>query len=73
MIHIVSTIKWMLSHQGIAVAKVINGNKNTIEIIEYSEDKKEYSRLKDYAKSNDYIIVVGKDKREENRLGYFRN
>lgn len=69
----VNTIEWMLAHKGIAVARIINNNKNIIEIIEYSEDKKEYPRLKNYAKSNNYIIVIGKENKEESRLGYFRD
>lgn len=67
---IVNTIDWMLSHRGVAVAKVINNDRNTIEIIKQSENIQDYSKFRDFAKSNNYIVVVGKGIEEENRLGY---
>ena len=67
---IVNTIDWMLSHRGVAVAKVINNDRNTIEIIKQSENIQDYSEFRNFAKSNNYIVVVGKGIEEENRLGY---
>ena len=69
----VNTIDWMLSHRGVAVAKVINNDRNTIEIIKQSENIQDYSEFRDFAKTNNYIVVIGKGTEEENRLGYFRN
>ena len=71
--NIVKTIDWMLAHTGLAVAKVINNNKNTVEIIKYSENWEEYPTLKSFAKANDYVLLVGKNTEEENKLGYLRN
>ncbi len=67
----VHTIDWMLDHKGIAVAKPVNGDKNIIEIIKYSENEEEYPALKEYAKSSGYILVVGKNTDKDNRLGLF--
>ena len=69
----VSTIDWMLNHKGLAVAKMSNNDRNTVSIVKYSENKEEYDNLRDYAISNGYIVIYGKNSGEENRLGYYRN
>ncbi len=66
---IVNTIEWMLSHQGVAVARIINNDKNTIEIIKYSENTQDYPKLREFAKSNNLLVVIGKSTEPENRLG----
>lgn len=61
---VVNTIEWMLSHSGVAVAKIVNDNKNTIEIIKHSENMQDYSKLKEFARDNDLLVVVGKGTEE---------
>ena len=69
----VKTIEWMLSHKGLAVCQILNGDINTIEIIKYSDNKNEYDEMKKFAKKGNYVLVYGKGNEKENRLGYFRN
>ena len=64
----VNTMEWMLTHPGIAVAKVGKSN-NYIEILRYTENIEEFKELADFAKANDYTIVHGVNGKE-NRLGY---
>ena len=68
---IYNTMEWMLSHSGIAVAKIIGNNNNNIEIIKYSENKNDYEALKLYAKNNGYTVVSG-IKEKGDKLGYLR-
>ncbi len=70
---VVNTIEWMLTHQGIAIAKVLDNDKRTVEIIEHSKDARDYPKFKEIANRNGYIVVVGKGTEGENRLGYFRD
>ncbi len=69
---VVKTIDWMLTHKGLAVARIVNNDQNTVEIIKCTEDKKQYKDFKAFAEENNYVLIVGKDTKKENRLGYFR-
>ena len=64
----VKTIEWMLTHKGIAIAKVLNNDVNTVEIIQHSEDRRDYPKYKEIANRDGYIVVVGKGTEEVNWL-----